>query len=240
MSTPICLGVNIDHVATLRQARGGVVPDVTEAAIVAQRAGAYGITMHLREDRRHIQDADMFNVRAVASYLNMEMAVVDEIVEIALKVKPNVCCLVPEKRQELTTEGGIDVRGNLFGISKDTDRLHAGGIKVSLFVDPVADQLNAAKESGAEFVELHTGEYANAQGTAQHEQYRRLQEASAFAQSLGLKVNAGHGLDYINVGAVAQIQGIQELNIGHSIISQAVFCGLDDAVKLMLGKIKNV
>jgi len=237
MPSNIRLGVNIDHVATLRQARGGVVPDIVEAAIIAQRAGAQGITIHLREDRRHIQDADMFAVREVATYLNMEMAVVSEIVEIAFKVKPDVCCLVPEKRQELTTEGGLDVKNNLIRISEVVAQLQYKGIAVSLFIDPDLDQLAASKESGADFVELHTGEYANTSGVQQQAQLHKLLEASAFAHSLGLKVNAGHGLDYNNVKAVADIPGIQELNIGHSIISQAVFCGLEKAIKLMIEKI---
>ncbi|MFH1429807.1 MAG: pyridoxine 5'-phosphate synthase [Candidatus Margulisiibacteriota bacterium] len=240
MPNRVKLGVNIDHVATVRQARGGVVPDIIAAAKVAQAAGAYGITMHLREDRRHIQDADMFAVRKYVRFLNMEMAVVPEIIDIALKVMPDACCLVPEKREELTTEGGLDVIANFEKIKEATAILQDAGIIVSLFVGPDRRQLDAARDTGAEYVELHTGEYANTENAAQQQQLEILRDAAAYAQSIGLKVNAGHGLTYENVGPVAAIPGMQELNIGHNIIAQSVFAGLEQAVKQMLDKILEI
>ncbi|MFC1478077.1 pyridoxine 5'-phosphate synthase [Candidatus Margulisiibacteriota bacterium] len=237
MPNTVKLGVNIDHVATVRQARGGAVPDVLEAAKIAQAAGAHGITMHLREDRRHIQDADMFAVRKYARFLNMEMAVAPEIIDVALKVMPDACCLVPEKREELTTEGGLDVIANFEKVKAAAAILQAAGIIVSLFVAPDRAQLDASRDTGAEYVELHTGEYANTENAEQQKQLEVLRDAAAYAQSIGLKVNAGHGLTYENVGPVASIPGVQELNIGHNIIAQSVFWGLEKAVKVMLDKI---
>ncbi|MFA5928944.1 MAG: pyridoxine 5'-phosphate synthase [Candidatus Margulisiibacteriota bacterium] len=234
MPKNIRLGVNIDHIATLRQARKGLYPDVIQAAVIAQQAGAHGITMHLREDRRHIQDNDLFAVRKVVKYLNMEMAVVPEIIEIALKVKPDICCFVPEKRRELTTEGGLDVVGNQKNISAAVARLNKKNISSSLFIDPDLDQIKSASLSGAEYIELHTGVYADTKGRAQKHQLKVLEEAVFYAQCLGLKVNAGHGLTYENVPPIAAIQGLIELNIGHNIVARAVYIGMAAAVKSML------
>lgn len=231
----ILLGVNIDHVATLRQARGTVYPDLIESAIIAQKAGAHGITIHLREDRRHIQDNDLWQIRPVARFLNLEMALVPEIIEIALKLKPDICCLVPEKRQELTTEGGLDVLGQFAMVKATVKKLQSAGISVSLFIEADPQQIKASQETGATNIELHTGTYADAPSLAlQEEELIRLQEASTLGQLLGLIVNAGHGLHYNNVKAIASIPEIHELNIGHSIIARAVFVGLENAVKEMI------
>ena len=229
---PILLGVNIDHIATLRQARGTRYPDPVQAALVAEQTGADGITAHLREDRRHIQDRDIFLLKdLLQTRLNLEMAVSDEMIDIALKVKPYACCLVPEKRAELTTEGGLDIAGNLNRMEWACDTLKEAGIEVSLFIDPDKHQIEAALTAGAPVVELHTGCYADA---VTHEQktheFLRLKEAAHYAHSLGLQVNAGHGLNFHNVEAICTLPEIVELNIGHSIIAQAVFSGLAQTV----------
>ncbi len=228
----IALGVNIDHVATLRQARGTRYPDPVEAAFVAERAGADAITAHLREDRRHMQDRDIEILsQTLQTRLNLEMAVEESVLRIAERLAPSDCCLVPERRAELTTEGGLDVAGQQARIQEACQRLAAAGVRVSLFVDPDPFQLEAAAETGAPVVELHTGRYANAKSlTTRHEEWELIHSAVSFAETLGLQVNAGHGLDYHNVQAIAAIPGIRELNIGHAIIARAVFSGLDAAV----------
>ncbi len=234
MST-VRLGVNIDHVATLRQARGGAEPEPVIAAGIAELAGADSITIHLREDRRHIIDRDVRVLReTVQTHLNLEMACTDEMVGIALDVKPDQVTLVPERREELTTEGGLDVAGSLERIRAATAQLREAGIRVSLFVDPDAKQVQASAETGADAVELHTGRYANAQSEEETvERLHELTEATTLAAGFGLRVHAGHGLNYINVAAVADIPEIEELNIGHSIVSRAIFVGLEDAVREM-------
>lgn len=229
------LGVNIDHVATIRQARGGVEPDPVVAASIAEAAGADGITIHLREDRRHIQDSDLRTLRrTVKTSLNLEMGCADEIIAIALDVKPDQVTLVPEKRQELTTEGGLDVVRYQDKVRFVCEKFRSAGILVSLFIAADNRQINSSVESGAECVEFHTGEYANA--TTEPERVRHLSEltnAAEFAAGLGLRVYAGHGLNYENVRGVVAIPHVEELNIGHSIISRAVFVGLDRAVREM-------
>ena len=234
------LGVNIDHVATIRQARGGSEPDPIAAAAIAELAGADGITIHLREDRRHIQDRDLKILRkTVRTKLNLEMAATDEMVEIALSVKPDMCTLVPEKRQELTTEGGLDVRLHAQTIEKAIDRLQDGGILTSLFIDPDSDQIKAANKVGADYVEIHTGSYADAADWKTEEQELiKIENAIKLAAKLGLGVNAGHGLNYTNIKQVAALGGVEEYNIGHSIISKAVLVGLDRAVRDMIELIK--
>lgn len=231
----IALGVNIDHVATLRQVRGTRYPDPIEAAFVAERAGADAITAHLREDRRHIQDRDIEILSQILqTRLNLEMAVEEGVLRIAERLSPSDCCLVPERRAELTTEGGLDVAGQMPRIKEACQRLAQAGVRVSLFVDPDPFQLEAAAETGAPVVELHTGRYANATDTAKRlEELGLIGSAVNFAESLGLQVNAGHGLDYHNVQAIAAIPGIRELNIGHAIVSHAVFSGLGAAVTEM-------
>jgi pyridoxine 5-phosphate synthase len=236
----ILLGVNIDHIATLRNARGTQYPDPVHAADIAERAGADGITVHLREDRRHIKDRDvMILAQTVSTRLNLEMAVTDEMLAIAEKVQPAFCCLVPEKRQELTTEGGLDVVGNVAAITKACERLAKVGTQVSLFIDANKGQIEAAKATGAPYIEIHTGHYADAPNEeAEAAELARLIEGIKYADSLGLKVNAGHGLHYHNVKPIAAIDEIIELNIGHAIIARAAFDGLATAVadmrKLML------
>lgn len=233
-SHPIHLGVNIDHVATLRQARGTSYPRPAEAARVVERAGADSITVHLREDRRHIQDSDLDEIKAVMrTHMNLELAVTDDMLRIAERYKPSDCCFVPEKREELTTEGGLDVHGQQGKIREASARLGAVGIRVSLFIDPEKQQLDAALAAGAPVVELHTGRYAEADGDEQKAELERIADAARYGHSLGLIVNAGHGLHYQNVTAVARIPEIVELNIGHSIISRAVFDGLAMAVAEM-------
>ncbi len=229
----ILLGVNIDHVATLRQARGTLYPEPVQAALVAEQAGADGITAHLREDRRHIQDRDLFLLKAlIHTRLNMEMAVTDAMVDIATQLKPYACCLVPEKREELTTEGGLDVVSSVNRVQWACDKLATAGIEVSLFIDPDEAQIDAAVTAGAPVIELHTGRYAEASDkNAQQEELARLKHAAAYAHSAGLQVNAGHGLNIYNVEAICAIPEIVELNIGHSIIAQAVFSGLAQTVK---------
>ncbi len=230
---PILLGVNIDHVATLRQARGTRYPDPIQAALIAEQAGADGITAHLREDRRHIQDRDIFLLKdMIHTRLNMEMAVTDEMIKIATEVKPFACCLVPEKRQELTTEGGLDVASISQRMYKACSELADAGIEVSLFIDPDKRQIDAAIKAGAPVVELHTGCYAEADNSVeQAKELERIKQAAAYAQIAGLQVNAGHGLHFHNVEAICAIPEIVELNIGHSIIAQAVFSGLAKTVK---------
>jgi len=231
--TNILLGVNIDHVATLRQARGTLYPEPVQAALVAEQAGADGITAHLREDRRHIQDRDIFLLKDMLhTRLNMEMAVTDEMVGIAVKVQPYACCLVPEKREELTTEGGLDISGNLNRMQWACDKLRGAGVEVSLFIDPDKAQIDAAVKAGAPVVELHTGRYAEAKNPAQQaEELTRIRQAAHYAHAAGLQVNAGHGLHFSNVEAICAIPEIVELNIGHSIIAQALFSGLAQTVK---------
>ena len=234
------LGVNIDHVATIRQARGGSEPDPVAAAAIAELAGADGITIHLREDRRHIQDRDLKLLRqTVQTRLNLEMASSDEMVNIALSVKPDICTLVPEKRQELTTEGGLDVRLNLEQVTHAVDRLQDGGIAVSLFIDPDSSQVKAAHKSGADYIEIHTGAFAEAKSwKAEREELDKIESTIKLAAKLGLGVNAGHGLNYTNIKKVASLGGIEEFNIGHSIISRGVLVGLDRAVRDMVELIK--
>ncbi|WP_110600047.1 pyridoxine 5'-phosphate synthase [Salinicola lusitanus] len=231
IATRIQLGVNIDHVATLRQARGTRYPDPVQAALLAEEAGADGITLHLREDRRHIQERDVELISAVLNTrMNLEMAVTEEMVALAERLKPADVCLVPEKREELTTEGGLDVVASRDTVASACERLRAAGCQVSLFVDPEPAQIQASFEVGAPVVELHTGAYAEATGDARRLEYARLTAAAEFASELGLVVNAGHGLHYHNVEAVAAIPGIHELNIGHAIIARALFVGLKEAV----------
>ena len=234
------LGVNIDHVATIRQARGGTEPDPVSAAAIAELAGADGITIHLREDRRHINDRDLKLLRdTVKTRLNLEMAATREMIDIALSVKPDICTLVPEKRQELTTEGGLDVRLNVQNIAEAVERLQEEDLLVSLFIDPDPDQIKAADKVGADYVEIHTGAFAEAKvWKSQEQELIKIENAVKLAAKLGLGVNAGHGLDYTNVKKVAAIRGIEEYNIGHSIISRAVLVGLDRAVREMVDLIK--
>lgn len=231
MAEPLKLGVNVDHVATLRQARGTAYPSPVAAALDAERAGADSITVHLREDRRHIQDADLTALQAqMDTHMNLEMAVTDEMVSIALEVGPRDCCLVPEKRAELTTEGGLDVVSQRQRVRDVCSELAAAGIRVSLFVDPDPRQLDAAADVGATVVELHTGAYADSGGAAQEEEYARIVSAARHGQTLGLTTHAGHGLNYDNVGRIAAIPQIVELNIGHAIVARAVFDGIGAAV----------
>ena len=231
----IALGVNVDHVGTVRQARRGRHPDPVHAALVAEQAGADSITMHLREDRRHIIDSDLFALQGLLqTHINLEMAVTAEMTGIALRLLPSDCCLVPERRQEVTTEGGLDVAAQLSQVRAVTGELASAGIRVSLFIDPEDAQVEAAVAAGAAAIELHTGAYSHAQpGAARDAQLRRLMRASRHAAELGLRVNAGHGLDYHNVQPVAAIAEVEELNIGHAIIARALFCGLDRAVRDM-------
>jgi pyridoxine 5-phosphate synthase len=228
------LGVNIDHVATLRQARGTDYPDPVEAALLAERAGADSITLHLREDRRHIQDDDLARLKAVMqTHMNLEMAVTDEMLAIAAGIRPQDCCLVPEKREELTTEGGLDAAGQLDKVARACGKLAGNGIRVSLFIDPDPRQLDAAVTVGAPVVELHTGAYADADPGEQDAELQRIVDAAAYGKQIGLTVNAGHGLHYENVKPVAEIPEIVELNIGHAIVARAVFDGFTVAVSEM-------
>ncbi len=230
------LGVNIDHIATLRNARMGLEPSVLEGALVAQKAGACQITTHLREDRRHIRDEDVYLLKEKLSIpINLEMAATSEMEEIAKKLLPNSCCIVPEKRLEVTTEGGLDVIRFEEKIKRMNANLQEKGILISLFIDADLKQVEAAKRTGAEFVEFHTGFFANAfQNGNYKKELDKLKEAAKYAQSLGIKVNAGHGLNYENVKLMHEIDGLIELNIGHSIISRAIFTGLYQAVKDMI------
>jgi len=229
------LGVNIDHIATLRQARGTSYPDLLEAAFLVEEAGAHAITIHLREDRRHIQDQDVYDIRKqIQGRLNLELAATDEMVNIACDVQPDDACVVPEKREELTTEGGLDVIGQFDRIKKATQQLTENNIRVSLFIEPDIEQIKRVPDIGAPVIELHTGTYANAAGDAQKREFDRIVEATDFAYAQGIQVNAGHGLDYQNTQAIAVIPQIQELNIGHSIVSRAVFVGISRATRQML------
>lgn len=235
MADTIHLGVNIDHVATLRQARGTSYPDPLDAAKLAILAGASSITAHLREDRRHIQDEDIQRLKVtIDKPLNLEMAMTDEMVSMAIMLPAARVCLVPERREELTTEGGLDVAGRRSQLGTVISRFQETGCQVSLFIDPEIEQVNAAQEVGAPVVELHTGAYAHAEGNEVLVELARLRDAATHAASLGLVVHAGHGLTTHNVGPVAALPEITELNIGHWLISRAVFVGLDNAVKEML------
>ena len=230
----IDLGVNIDHVATLRNARGTTYPDPLKAAQLAEEYGADLITLHLREDRRHIKDADLINMRPlIKTRMNLECAVTPEMIEIACQVKPHDVCLVPEKRQEVTTEGGLDVIGNFENIKNATQRLINENITVSIFIDPDEHQIAKAKETGATVIELHTGKYADTSGDIQQKELERIRVAAKFGRSIGLKVNAGHGLHEGNVQAIAEILEIAELNIGHAIVAEAVFKGWKSAIQDM-------
>jgi pyridoxine 5-phosphate synthase len=240
LPSAIALGVNIDHVATLRQARRARYPDPLYAALQAEQAGADSITLHLREDRRHIQDRDVHLMRdALQTRMNLEMAVTEEMLEIGVGVKPQDCCLVPEKRQEVTTEGGLDVLAQGARIAAAVRTLSAAGIRVSLFIDPDAAQIEAAARAGAPVIELHTGAYADAEGAAQARELERLRAAARLGASRGLIVNAGHGLHYHNVEPVAAITEISELNIGHSIIARAIADGMARAVRDMKDLMRN-
>ena len=231
----ILLGVNIDHVATLRQARGTRYPEPIQAALLAEQAGADSITAHLREDRRHIQDRDIFLLKdMLQTKLNLEMAVTDAMIAIALQVRPQACCLVPERREELTTEGGLDVASSPTKMREACQALASAGVEVSLFIDPEFHQIDAALKAGAPVIELHTGRYADAATQAEQDQeLQRIQQAAEYAHQAGLQVNAGHGLNIHNVEAICRIGQIVELNIGHAIIAEAVFCGLNQAVRDM-------
>jgi pyridoxine 5-phosphate synthase len=230
----IKLGVNIDHVATLRQARGTQYPSVVQAALRAEEAGADSITIHLREDRRHIQDADVYALRPLLqTKMNLEMAATDEMVDIALKVRPQDVCLVPEKREERTTEGGLDVVSNQERIAEICDRLGDAGIRVSLFIAPDIEQIEAASQAGAPVIEIHTGHFADTSGTVQLHELERIRQAARHAQELGLIVNAGHGLNIHNVHEIAAIPGMEELNIGHAIVAHALFVGWEYAIREM-------
>lgn len=234
------LGVNIDHVATIRNARGGRHPDPLRAAHIAARAGADGITAHLREDRRHISDADIVAlIRDIELPLNLEMAATDEMLDIALRHKPHAACIVPEKRQELTTEGGLDAVGNRERLTEMTGELSAAGIRVSFFVDPDPEQIEAAAGIGAGVVELHTGAYCEAVGAERESELARISTGAALATECGLECHAGHGLSFDTVGAIAAIADIQELNIGHFLVGEAIFSGLDSAIKRMRSLMDN-
>lgn len=228
------LGVNIDHVATIRNARGGRHPDPVRAAVLAAGAGADGITAHLREDRRHISDDDMARlVRDIDLPLNFEMAATEEMLEIALRHRPHAACIVPEKREERTTEGGLDAAGGHNHLAPFVSRLSSEGIRVSLFIEPDPRQIDAAKSLGAPVIEIHTGAYCEASGAEQARLLERIRKAAAYASSLGIEVHAGHGLDFDTVSPVAAIPEVMELNIGHFLIGEAIFSGLDSSIKRM-------
>jgi pyridoxine 5-phosphate synthase len=231
--------VNIDHIATVRQARRGSEPDPVAAAVLAELAGAAGVIVHLREDRRHIQDRDLRLARQIVrTKLNLEMAATDEMQRIALEVRPDIVTLVPEKREELTTEGGLEVFSRLEALKPYAGRIQDGGIPVSLFVDPDEQQITASKKSGAAWIEIHTGAYANAKTEKEREQeFGKIAEAAKLAASLGLRVGAGHGLNYRNVARIVRIREVEELNIGHSIISRAALVGMERAVRDMIALI---
>ena len=230
------LAVNIDHIATLREARKGADPDPIAGAHTCELAGAEGIVCHLREDRRHIKDRDLRLLRdTIKTKLDLEMAATEEIIKIAIEILPDLATLVPERREELTTEGGLDVQKNEVALQKTIDELHRHEIPVSLFVDPVREQIEAAAKIGTDFIEIHTGEYANAQNEKEaFRKQKQIQEMASLGKSLGLRVNAGHGLNYVNIPAIASIDTIEEVSIGHAIISRAVFVGLDSAVREMV------
>jgi pyridoxine 5-phosphate synthase len=240
------LGANIDHVATLREARyrgrGRGEPDPVAAALACEAAGAHGITAHLREDRRHIQDRDVWRLREmIQTRLNLEMANSPEIIAIALKLKPDIICMVPERRQEVTTEGGLDVAGNLAALTETRKRMNDGGIEVSMFISPDAPQVQAAARAGSQFIELHTGAFAEAfeNETQREAETQRLVAAAKQGHDLGLKVNAGHGVNYQNLATLYQVPHLVELNIGHSIVSRAISVGMGQAVKEMLRLMEN-
>ena len=234
------LGVNVDHIANVRQARQTVEPDPVSLAILAELGGADGITIHLREDRRHIQDRDLKLLReTVRCRLNLEMAATAEMIEIAVNVRPDMVTLVPEKREEVTTEGGLSISTNEVYLKNVVEEIQSSGIPVSLFVDPIKEQLEASGRSGATWVELHTGNYAKASWNEQQIELSKIIEATTRARSLGLRVNAGHGLTYQNVEHIASIQGIEELNIGHTIIARSIAVGLKEAVREMKDLVKN-
>ncbi len=241
------LGVNIDHIATLRQARYAfslesplAEPDLVAAASACERAGAHGITIHLRADRRHIQDRDVERLRAsINTKLNLEMGNTPQILDIALKILPEEVCLVPENRAEITTEGGLDAAGQIKLLTPTVNRLQNAGIRVSLFIEPEADQLAAARQLGAEMVELHTGAFANASGEAREREIERLRTAADHAHHLGIQVNAGHGINYKNIVVIRKIPHLAELNIGHAIVSRAVFVGLEKATAEMLAAMEG-
>lgn len=231
----ILLGVNIDHIATMRQARGTSYPEPVHAALEAEHAGADSITLHLREDRRHIQEYDVERLKSVLqTRMNLEMAITEPMLRFAQRIAPEDVCLVPERREELTTEGGLDVVSQLTKITAACTRLAASGCRVSLFIDPELNQIDAAAQAGAPVIEIHTGHYAQARDSAErHTQWRRIAEAVEHGKKLGLQVHAGHGLHYHNVTAIAGIMDIRELNIGHAIVARALFCGLQTAVREM-------
>lgn len=235
------LGLNVDHIATVRQARGGVEPDPVIAAAIGELAGADGITVHLREDRRHIQERDLEILRrTVQTKLNLEMAATAEMIAIASKVKPEQVTLVPEKREELTTEGGLDVIGNFETVADAVQKLKQADIVVSIFIDPDPEQLKAASRTGAEAVEIHTGKYSGLKKTAEVQaELKVIKQAVTIGNELGLTVHAGHGLNYLNILPLVTMPGIEEFNIGHSIISRAMFVGLDQAVREMLALIRQ-
>lgn len=234
------LGINIDHVATLRQARKGENPDPVWAAVICELAGCDSIVCHLREDRRHIQDRDVYLLKQVIkTRLNLEMALSDEIIKIALDVKPYQVTLVPEKREELTTEGGLDIIRNFDRVKESAEKFHKAGIIVSLFIEPDEKQILSSKKTGAEFIEIHTGRYAETRTEKDAAaELEKISKATAYALSIGMRVNAGHGLDYKNTAPICKIKGIEELNIGYSIIGRSVLIGLENAVKEMLNIIK--
>ncbi len=235
MKRALRLGVNIDHVATIRNARGGGHPDPVDAAVVAAKAGADGITAHLREDRRHISDADIDRLSSEINLpLNLEMAATPEMLEVALSHQPHAACIVPEKRRERTTEGGLDVVGGSAHLASYVEALNRAGIRVSFFIEPEAAQLDAARALAAPVVELHTGAYCNAKGAGRERELGRIREAAAHAEDIGLECHAGHGLTYDSVGPIAAIPTIVELNIGHFLVGEAIFCGLEQSIKHML------
>lgn len=234
MAEPLRLGVNIDHVATIRNARGGMHPDPLRAAAMVAEAGADGITIHLREDRRHITDEDLARLREATTLpINLEMAATDEMLAIALAARPNACCIVPERRAERTTEGGLDALGGHNHLQPIVRSISGAGIRVSLFIEPDPAQIEAAVRLGADIVELHTGRYCHSDGEARLVQLERLQQAAAFAAGIGLEVHAGHGLTVESVGPIAAIPAMRELNIGHAIVGEAVFIGLIPAIRAM-------
>lgn len=235
------LGINIDHIATLREARREIFPDPIKACAICEDSGADSIVCHLRQDRRHIQDKDLFRLKeSVKTRLNLEMSTVDEIIKIAIRVGPDQATLVPERREELTTEGGLDVVKYKSRISKAVGKLRKKGVVVSLFVDPKESQIKASRDIGVEYIEIHTGLYANAKTpSARQRELERIKESAFYAHGMGLGVNAGHGLDYINVKDIVRIPVIEELNIGFSIVAEAVFTGLAEAVKKMKRLIEN-
>ncbi len=235
------LGVNVDHVATIRQARGALYPDPVTAVGIVELAGADGIVCHLREDRRHIQDRDLRILREmIQTRLNLEMAATEEMIRIALATRPNIVTLVPEKREELTTEGGLDVIKFFTPLKKTIQRFHKGGIPVSLFVDPKKDQIKASEEVGADVIEIHTGHYCDSESPSQQdEELKKILDAVAEATHRNLQIAAGHGLNYANVHRIAEIREIEELNIGHSIVARAVLVGLDRAVREMIDLIRS-